>query len=328
MKLATFLDDQARQRVGVVVDGERIVDLTAAGERAGGQAARWCADMLSLIEGGAPALATAAGLAEENPSPSLSVQQARLLAPIPRPVQMRDCMSFERHLKQGIAQTLRESVRDQPDPEAAFQALIAAGAGDLPPVWYEQPVYYKCNRMSVVGTGTDIRWPAYCRNLDYELELAAVIGKPGRDIPRATAHEHIFGYTIYNDMSARDAQFREMGGRLGPAKGKDFDTGNVLGPWIVTADELDPYACTMLARVNDVEYSRGHSSDMYHRWDAILAHISQSETLYPGEVIGSGTVGNGCGAEFGRYLSPGDVIEFEIEGIGLLRNRVSPPAQH
>ena len=123
-------------------------------------------------------------------------------------------------------------------------------------------------------------------------------------------------------MSARDYQTREMQGMLGPCKGKDFDTGNVLGPCIATADEIDPYDLTMVARVNGEEWSRGNSGTIHHRFEACIAHVSQSETLHPGEILGSGTVGSGCGLEQKRFLSPGDVVELEIEGIGVLRNRI------
>ena len=114
-----------------------------------------------------------------------------------------------------------------------------------------------------------------------------------------------------------------MKGRLGPAKGKDFDTGNALGPYLVTPDEVpDPYALTMTARVNGEEWSRGTTADMHHRWEDVIVHLSRDETLYPGEVVGSGTVGGGCGLELDRYLKAGDVVELEVEGIGALRNRV------
>jgi 2-keto-4-pentenoate hydratase/2-oxohepta-3-ene-1,7-dioic acid hydratase in catechol pathway len=116
---------------------------------------------------------------------------------------------------------------------------------------------------------------------------------------------------------------REMSGSLGPSKGKDFDTGNIIGPWLVTADEIvDPYNLTMVARVNGEEWSRGNSKDMYHKFEDVLAHVSQDETLYPGEFFGSGTVGNGCGLELGRFLKDGDLVELEIEGLGLLKNRI------
>ena len=136
------------------------------------------------------------------------------------------------------------------------------------------------------------------------------------------ARAHIFGYLIFNDVSARDIQMREMQGQLGPTKGKDFDTGNILGPWLVTADEVpDPYNLTMVARVNGEEWSRGNSATMHHKFEDMIAYASADETLHAGEFLGSGTVGNGCGLEQGRFLKPNDVVELEIDGLGLLRNR-------
>ena len=162
--------------------------------------------------------------------------------------------------------------------------------------------------------------------MDFELELACVIGRRGKDIAKGAAPAHIFGYTVFNDFSARDAQGIEMEGRLGPAKGKDFDGANVLGPCIVTADEIgDPYALRMQARVNGETWCDASSSTMHWKFDDLVAHISQGETLHPGEIIGSGTVGGGCGLEHARFLSSGDLVELEIEKIGTLRNRVLAP---
>jgi 2-keto-4-pentenoate hydratase/2-oxohepta-3-ene-1,7-dioic acid hydratase in catechol pathway len=159
--------------------------------------------------------------------------------------------------------------------------------------------------------------------MDFELEFAAVIGIAGRDIRPENALDHVFGYTVFNDFSARDEQFRAMAGKLGPGKGKDFDNANALGPCIVTSDEIgDPYSLNMTARVNGEEWSNGHTSSMFHRFEQVIAHISRSETIHPGEVLGSGTVGTGCGLEQNRYLQSGDVVELEIERIGVLRNRV------
>ncbi|WP_312860512.1 fumarylacetoacetate hydrolase family protein [Neoaquamicrobium sediminum] len=158
---------------------------------------------------------------------------------------------------------------------------------------------------------------------DYELELGVFLSRKGKDIRPEDAYDHIFGYCIFNDFTARTAQLREMTGQLGPAKGKDFDTGNAMGPWLVTADEVsDPHNLTMTARINGEEWSRGNSGEMHHKFPAVLAHISSDETLYAGEFIGSGTVGSGCGLELGRFLKHGDVVELEIEGLGILRNRV------
>jgi 2-keto-4-pentenoate hydratase/2-oxohepta-3-ene-1,7-dioic acid hydratase in catechol pathway len=153
--------------------------------------------------------------------------------------------------------------------------------------------------------------------------LAIVVGKQGKDITLEEAPNHIFGYTILNDVSARDAQMREMPGQLGPCKGKDFDTGNILGPYILTADEIThPIAVNMEARVNGERWGGGNSRQMQHTFADILAHISSSETIYPGEVIGSGTVGTGCGLETGKRLQDGDMFELEIDNIGILANRI------
>lgn len=141
-------------------------------------------------------------------------------------------------------------------------------------------------------------------------------------LTKENAREHIFGYTIFNDFSARDEQVKEMAGQLGPGKGKDFDGGNVMGPCLVTADEIDPYNLTMIARVNGEEWGRGNSSDMGWKFEDCIVHVARSETIYPGEFFGSGTVGNGCGLEQLRFLKSGDVVELEVEGIGILRNRV------
>src|SRR6185295_2678047 len=194
-------------------------------------------------------------------------------------------------------------------------------AGRLNKAFYERPLYYKSNARSVVGHGADVRMPSYTKRFDYELEWGIFIGKAGVDIAAERAREHIAGYTIFNDFSARDIQLAEMRGRLGPAKGKDFDTGNAIGPWLVTPDELpDPYSLTMTAHVNGAEWSRGSTGDMHWSFEEIIAYISRAETLFPGDFIGSGTVGGGCGLELGVFLERGDEVELEVEGIGRLRN--------
>jgi len=149
----------------------------------------------------------------------------------------------------------------------------------------------------------------------------------GVNIPREKARDYIGGYTIFNDFSARDIQLKEQGGRLGPTKGKDFDTGNAMGPYLVTPDEIpDPYQLTMTARINGEEWSRGTSADMHYKFEDLIAYISQSETLYPGDFIGSGTCSGdgcrGCGLELNRFLKPGDIMELEVQGLGVLRNRI------
>jgi 2-keto-4-pentenoate hydratase/2-oxohepta-3-ene-1,7-dioic acid hydratase in catechol pathway len=315
MKLVTFThEDLEAPHVGALGgDGAEVLDLTAAG---GGEPA----SMRALIEAGPDGLARARELADGAPRRALA--DVRLLAPVPRPAQMRDALCFEEHLKNAIERGVEVELAGAEDPEAKRAELIAQGRATIPEVWYRQPVYYKANRFAVTGPDTDVAWPAYAQYLDYELEFGCWIGKQGRDIAPEEARDHIFGYCIFNDFSARDAQFVEMAGRLGPAKGKDFDGANAMGPWLVTADEIEPYELTMVARVNGEEWSRGSSASMHWRFEQVIAHISQSETLYPGEFIGSGTVGTGCGLELGRRLSPGDEVELEVDGLGVLRNRL------
>jgi len=301
MRLVTFEREARAPHVGALFAGdERVADLTGA------QPA--LASMQALIDAGERGLdlaRRALAAAESGAAPSHARREVRLLAPLPRPLSMRDFMCFEEHLANCLKR--------------------AAGAGPVPPIpkiWYEVPAYYTCNVLAVIGPDADVPWPAYAQLLDYELEFAAVIGRAGKDIPRERALEHVFGYTIFDDISARDTQMKEMAANLGPGKGKDFDGGNVLGPCIVTADEIDPYALTMVARVNGEEWSRGHSSAMHHRFEDCIAHVSRSATLHPGELLCSGTVGTGCGLEQGRFLAPGDVVELEVEKIGVLRNRI------
>jgi 2-keto-4-pentenoate hydratase/2-oxohepta-3-ene-1,7-dioic acid hydratase in catechol pathway len=307
MKIATFTTDSRPPMLGVVLEGESVVSAQAAHELLHGGPSAALAGALALIEAGPEALALAGELAREAPAECRHrLADVRLAAPLPEPPQIRDFLCFEEHLKNSFAQG----------------AKLTGQERAIPAVWYQQPIYYKANRFSVNGPEADVRWPSYSQVMDYELELACVIGAGGRDIAAERAEGHIFGYTIFNDASARDAQMVEMAGQLGPAKGKDFDTGNVFGPWIVTADELgDPYSLEMLARVNGEEWSRGSSASMHHRFEDLIAFVSRSETLHPGEILGSGTVGGGCGLEQGRFLSDGDVVELEIQGIGVLRNR-------
>ena len=210
-----------------------------------------------------------------------------------------------------------------PDPEAALREMEANGILAVPKIWYERPIYYKPSRFAVCGSGQDVTWPIYSKLMDYELEFACVIGAAGRNISPADARKHIFGYTIFNDFSARDEQVIEMPGQLGPGKGKDFDNSNALGPCIVTADEIpDPYALSMVVRVNGEERGRGNSSEMGWKFEDCIAHVSRGETLHPGELLCSGTVGNGSGLEIGKFLNAGDIVELEVEKIGVLRNRV------
>ena len=149
-----------------------------------------------------------------------------------------------------------------------------------------------------------------------------MIGRPRRDIPAERALAHVFGWTIWNDLSARDVQMRELPIGMGPGKAKDWDGSNVLGPCIATVDELDGQNARMSVRVDGETWGEDTSASMHHSFAAMIAYASQAQTLHPGEVIGSGTAAGGSGAELDRWLQPGNVIELEIEGIGVLRNRV------
>ncbi|MFV0474634.1 MAG: fumarylacetoacetate hydrolase family protein [Pikeienuella sp.] len=310
MKLATF-DSGQGQRLGALNGaGDAIVDLSATGAPA-------LASMQALIEAGEDGLAAARTAAK---GPSRPLAEVRLLAPLPVPPQIRDASSFPRHIANAPIgmRRLAAALAGEPDPGPG------PGEGEVPPVYRAQPIYYITNRFSVVGHEAEIRWPAYSEYMDFELEIAAVIGRGGRDIAKADALSHVFGYTIFNDFSARDTQLREMAGMLGPTKGKSFDAGNVFGPVIVTADEIpDPRALKATARINGKTFVETDCAAMLHGFDDMIAFISRAETLHPGEIIGSGTVNDGCGLERFEFLRDGDVVELEVDGIGLLRNRVT-----
>jgi fumarylacetoacetate (FAA) hydrolase len=236
---------------------------------------------------------TGGGSAREHDEYAL--EDVRLLAPVPRPPSVRDAYAFEEHVKNAARVTGRPGVPDE---------------------WYEIPVFYFSNPAAIYGPDDEIPFPAGSVELDYELEVAAVIGAGGA----------VGGFTIMNDWSARDLQRQEAKVGLGPAKGKDFATS--LGPVVVTPDELGDLRLEMVARVNGEERSRGNLGDMYHSWESILERVSANTKLVPGDVIGSGTVGTGCILEHGdgRWLQPGDEVELEVDGIGVLRNVVGPRA--
>jgi 2-keto-4-pentenoate hydratase/2-oxohepta-3-ene-1,7-dioic acid hydratase in catechol pathway len=324
MKLATFRKAGA-ERVGIVHGGDaRVFDLAAAAERASAANPAF-ASMLSLIDGGEAALDAARAMFDRRKGESdlsSDVGATEILSPLPEPRQMRDAMSFPLHILQAPRGQLKLAARQKGDT-AELARIDAMPLGELPAVYRNIPIFYITNRFSVRGTNTTVKWPRYSKVMDYELEFGVVTKNRGANISAAKAKDHIFGYTIFNDFSARDAQRVEMEGRLGPAKGKSFDGGNVLGPWIVTPDEIgDPYRLKMEARINGEVRCSSTSEGMLFSFEEIMEHISKDETLMPGEFIGSGTVGGGCGTEIGLYLEHGDTIELEVEKIGVLRNRV------
>jgi 2-keto-4-pentenoate hydratase/2-oxohepta-3-ene-1,7-dioic acid hydratase in catechol pathway len=318
VKLVTFQTIDGEERLGALRADGGLLDLTK------GLPERAFASMMALIDAGEEAWAEARRFIAADPLRSrLAASDFALRAPLPLPRQFRDSMSFHKHIRQAQTSRALQRARESGDARKVADAERYAATYELPEIYRQQPVYYKANRFSVCGPGEEVPWPRYSKHMDFELELACIIGRKGKDIAKENAHSYIFGYTIFDDFSARDAQAQEMDGRLGPAKGKDFDKGNALGPCLVTADEIgDAYALRMQARVNGETWCDSSSSTMYWRFDDLLAHISADETIYPGEVIGSGTVGDGCGLEHGRLLKHGDVVELEIEKIGVLCNRV------
>lgn len=324
MKLVTFSVHGGNLRSGALVDdGKSVVDLAAASE-AKGRNSLSLGSVLSIVEGGHEALDEAYDTLKGPPKDAIRTRNAvKLHPPIPNPPQMRDFLCFEKHLKQAFAAARKVRAKQSPDPEAAMREMEERNILAVPQAWYERPLFYHPNRFNVIGDGDEVVWPAYSQLMDFELEFGFYIGKPGKDIAKEKAREYIFGYTIFNDFSARDEQTKEMAGQLGPGKGKDFDGGNSMGPCLVTADEMkDPYRLTMVAQVNGEEWGRGNSSEMGWKFEDCIAHASRAETLHPGEFFGSGTVGNGCGLEQLKFLKSGDVVELEVEGIGTLSNRV------
>ena len=301
-------------RLGIAVGDGRPVDLLAAwdevtGTRLAPESAQFLVSTAMLIEQGPELWTEVRDVARAAATlPDMLVDESargfKWLCPMDRVASLKDFLAFEDHVKRGAQ---RRGV-------------------DVPDYWYEAPVYYKGNHRAVIGPDATCPWPPYTKQLDFELELALVVGKRGRDVTVDKAHEYVFGFTVFNDFSARDVQAKEMSAWLGPAKGKDF--GNALGPCIVTADEVgcEP-DLQMICRVNGEEWGRARSSEAKWRWADIIAHVSEAEDIWPSDVYGSGTPGGCCGVDQGRELSPGDVVELEIEKIGTLRNTVGRPGE-
>jgi 2-keto-4-pentenoate hydratase/2-oxohepta-3-ene-1,7-dioic acid hydratase in catechol pathway len=298
MRWATFRIADA-ERVGLVLN-ERIHALRP-GDR-----------LIDLLGDDGERLASAGDLATNDPFEVYDLDAATLLAPVPNPPSVRDFYAFEQHAK-----TARKGRGLEMDPD-----------------WYELPVFYFTNPAAVVGSGAEVAIPPGSSELDYELEVAAVVGMGGSDLDPEAAERHIAGFCVMNDWSARDLQRREMKLSLGPAKGKDFAT--TLGPFLVTPDELEPcragrsFSLAMRAEVNAREYSRGSLADVYWSFGEMLAYASRGTRLVPGDVIGSGTCGTGCilelslvhGPEEYPWLQPGDEVVAEVEHLGRLVNRV------
>src|SRR3990172_9176207 len=301
MRYLSFLaPGEQRTRLGALIAEDRVVSL-ARGDLP--------TDMLSLIQAGPEAWEECEILARSTQS-VWPLDQVTVKAPLQNPPTLRDGYAFETHVKTANRNRGRE----------------------VPEEWYKFPVFYFTNPNSIFGPEDEIPFPHYTEALDYELEIAAVIGKAGMNIKSEEAGEYIFGFTIWNDWSARDIQREEMKIGLGPAKGKDFASS--LGPLIVTREAIahktvnrpGVYDLEMTARVNGVEMSRGNFKDIFWSFGDIIARVSDCVELKAGDVIGSGTVGTGCLLELtkaqGPWLKAGDVVELEIEEIGILRNTI------
>lgn len=268
--------------------------------------------LLGLLRKHGSTLTEPARIAREAPAEIRQVKDVELLSPIPVPPSVRDFMSFETHVVTSYA---------------------AIGA-QVDPAWYEQPVFYFSNPAAVVGPDAEIAVSPGSLQFDFELEVAAVIGTPGSDISPERAEEHIAGYTVLCDWSARDLQFTEMKVGLGPAKGKDSATS--VGPALVTLDEIEPYRVgsgydlAMSVSVNGRPYSSGRWESLYWSFPQMIAFASRGTELRPGDVIGSGTVGTGCILELSRvhgsdaypWLSPGDTVEIDVDHLGRQRAHI------
>lgn len=328
MRLVTFQTPSAAgaaQRIGALLPGDRVVDLVSGygayqqsrrNGSAGGASGpvEMPGEMVAFFEGGRATrdmaesvLGFASDALNRGDSPRGANGEAvvhepgsvKLLAPVPRPRRIRDYLTYPAH---------------------------AAGSGlAVPEAFAAMPICYKCNVDSVIGPEEEILWPAYSNQLDYELEIGFYTGKGGRNIPAEEAGDYIAAVTIFNDVSARDIQMFEMSLRIGPSKGKDFCT--VMGPCAVTLDEIDEFNLKMQARINGEVWSDAVSRERQFSFAGILAWASYSEDVYPGEFMAVGTVGGGCGLELDRWPKPGDVVELEVEGIGVLRNRFGQKEQ-
>lgn len=302
MKLITFTDRQSGFQKAGWIQGGNVYDMQKV---SGG---RLPDNMLDFLSGGKANLLLAQELEKSGVGPTYSLADITLNAPIPNPPAVRDFMAFEEHLVNAGKRS----------------GIVVA------PEWYEIAAFYFTNHLVISGTDEQIERPPNCQALDYELEIACVIGKEGKNIKAEEAEDYIVGYTIFNDWSARDFQMKEMKIGLGPAKGKDFAT--TIGPYIVTKDELEGYKegdrfnLEMTAKVNGELLSKGTTKTIHYTFGQMIERASSGVTLYPGDIIGSGTVGTGCilelGTEVHRWLEPGDEVELEITGLGCLRNKV------
>ncbi len=301
MRWVTFTTSkETGERTGMLVDGR--IHASASGTT-----------LLGLLGDDGTRLAAEGDFVRRDPRDVFELDAVQVLAPIQRPPTLRDFYAFEQHVR-----TARQRRGLEMDPD-----------------WYELPVFYFSNPYAICGPDVDVAIPPGSAEMDYELEVAAIVGMSGADLDPDAAERSIAGYCVMNDWSARDIQRREMKLSMGPVKGKDFATS--FGPVFVTPDELEDarrdksFALEMTASVNGVEYSRASLADIYWSFGEMIAYASRGTRVETGDIIGSGTCGTGCilelslvhGVERYPWLQPGDIVELTVERLGTLRNRVS-----
>ena len=300
MHIVSFSRGNDPQVLVGVIEGSFVLDVARSaldqGEMLFGSETVALLELLRMGDTGMEALRR---IVAAEPKVLHELSSVKLHAPLPRPNTIRDFMLVEEHVKNSF--------------------------GDVPDEWYKIPVHWKGNPDTVFGPDQVVPWPHYTDKLDYELEIAAVINKPLFEATPEQALDAIVGYTIFNDWSARDIQFREMSVGIGPAFGKDFATS--MGPCLVTADSIEITKASMEARINGEIWTKGGLGSMVFSFAQVLALLSYDQPLNPGDVFGSGTIGRGCGLELDRWIKPGDIVEIEVEGIGILKNMVGQKKQ-
>ena len=317
MRLVLFQTATGAPRLGALHGSDdQIVDLQTA---AGGHEA--LTSMPALMAAGDDGLDLARQAVERTVTRGdmLARTQARLLCPLGRPTLIRDFATMDTHMRNYLMLRAIERSRNTADPQAHIDAERRAGKLDLPSNWLSVYPHHIGNPLNAIGHEDTLTRPSGVQELDYELELAAVIGRPARNVDPADASAYIFGYMLMNDFTARDIQRAEA---KAAGKSKDFDGSYSLGPCIVTRDAVDLRTMRLRSRLNGELQAEDGAASMQISFEQLLAYVSRSCTIHPGEVLASGTFAQGCGYEMGRLLADGDTIELEADGIGVLRNHV------
>ena len=304
MKLLTYQTDDGATHAGVLTDAG-VLDVAAVLGRVTG-----LRDVQAVLELPGEPLAELRARLTHTKVPPVPLATVQLRAPILRPPTIRDFMAYEGH--------------------ATF-----SGSRPQSEAWYRLPVFYFSNTLCIHGSDETVPLPSASKRVDFELEIAVVIGKEGRNIAAADAMDYIAGFTIFNDWSCRDLQRDEMQVHLGPAKSKDFATS--IGPWMVTPDELAAMLVDQRLKVrgrlsvNGEQWVDSDCGAMHHNWGDLIERASRDSRIVPGDILGGGTVGGGCILELtrtpggpARFLKAGDVVEIEVDGLGTLRNTLTP----